>query len=241
MIRIPRKRLLTFAGVGVITVLHWLSFYGSIKYANASVALSCLATTSLFTSFLEPLIFRKKISPTEVILGLAVVAGIYIITQATLHYMMGIVLGLISAFLASLFTTLNKRYMGDHHPMAITVTQLGVGFVFVSAIMPLYLSYFPDTELIPGPVDWAWLLVLALLCTSVGYVLALLALKHVSAFTANLSVNLEPVYGIIMASIFFGEHNELSSRFYLGTLIILLSVLVHPLLGKFRKPKTLLE
>lgn len=238
---LPRKNLLTFAGIGIVTVTHWLAFYASIKYGSASVALSCLATTSLFTALIEPMLFKKKISPAEVIVGLVVVMGIYIITQAAIDQVVGIVLGLFSALLASLFTTLNKKYMYEHHPIAITVVQLGVGFLFITAMLPIYFNNFPGAVFMPSTMDWVYLLVLSLLCTSVGYVLGLLALKHVSAFTANLTVNLEPVYGIIMAAFILNEHEELNSRFYIGTAIILISVLLHPLINKMRKPVQIID
>lgn len=229
-VAIPNREKLRFAGIGIVTSLHWLAFYGAIKYSNVSIALSCLATTSLFTSFIEPWLFKKRINWMEVVLGLIVVIGIVIITRATLGYATGIAMGLLAALLASLFSTLNKKYMGNTHPVAITFTELGTGFIFVSLLLPLYYHYFPQAVFVPEPMDWIYLLVLSLVCTSWGYVLGLQALRHLSAFTANLSVNLEPVYGIVMAAIIFGEHKELTTEFYLGTLLVLLSVCIHPLI-----------
>ncbi len=235
-----RKEIIRFMAIGLVTCLHWLTFYGSIKLSNVSVALSCLATSSLFTSLLEPLLFKKRINPLELLLGLVVAVGIAIITQATLDYQAGIAVGLLSAFLAAAFSTLNKKYMANHNPISMTFLELGTGFVFITACLPLYVHYFPEMELVPQGNDWIYLIILALLCTSVAYVLALLALKELSAFTANLAINLEPVYGILMAMFIFQEHHELDSGFYTGTGLILLSVFLHPILSRFIRKRSFL-
>jgi drug/metabolite transporter (DMT)-like permease len=235
--KMTKKERIRFMGIGIITCLHWLTFYGSIKLSNVSVALSCLATSSLFTSLFEPFLFKRKINPLEVVLGLVVVAGISIITKATLGYKAGIITGLVSAFLAALFSTLNKRYMADHHPVSMTFLELGTGFALITLLLPLYIHFFPETQLIPSSADWIWLLVLAVLCTSVAYVLALLALKELSAFTTNLAINLEPVYGILMAMAIFQEHRELDTGFYWGTALILSSVFIHPLAKKWLRKR----
>jgi drug/metabolite transporter (DMT)-like permease len=239
LIRItPTTELKPFAWIGVATALHWITFYGSIKYSNVSVTLSCLATTSLFTSILEPLVFKRKISKIELMLGILVLFGIYIITSAALIYTTGIILGLLSAVLASVFTTLNKKHMGNTNPILITFVQLGSGFLLISLLIPFYILAWPQTSFLPSSSDWFWLIVLSLLCTSVAYVLALSALKHISAFNANLSVNLEPVYGIVLAAIIFGEHQQMTQTFYLGTLIIMASVIASPLIKYYLRKKS---
>lgn len=235
--KMTRTEVIRFMGIGIITCLHWLAFYGSIKLSNVSIALSCLATTSLFTSIIEPWLFKRKVSPLEVILGVVVTIGIVIITQATLGYHTGIVVGLLSALLASLFSTLNKKYMADHHPVTMTFLELGTGFVFLTLLLPVYFNFFPEAVFMPGPKDWLWLIILAVVCTSVAYVLALIALKEISAYTANLAINLEPVYGILLAILFFNEHEELDSGFYVGTTLILGSVFLHPLIKRYQRKK----
>lgn len=234
----PRSELKPFAWIGIATALHWITFYGSIKYSNVSVTLSCLATTSLFTSVLEPMVFKRKISKIELLLGILVLIGIYIITSAALSYTTGIILGLLSAVLASVFTTLNKKHMGNTNPILITFVQLGSGFLLISLLLPFYILAWPQTSLLPSGSDWFWLVVLSLLCTSVAYVLALSALKHISAFNANLSVNLEPVYGIVLAALIFGEHQQMTPTFYLGTLIIMASVIASPLIKYYLRKKS---
>lgn len=235
--KMTRQEIIRFMGIGLITSMHWLTFYGSIKLSNVSIALSCLATTSLFTSFIEPWIFKRRINPFEVMLGVVVAIGIVIITKATFGYRDGIIAGLIAAFLASLFSTLNKKHMGDHNPITMTFLELGAGFVLITALLPVYLTYYPEAKLMPDPSDWAWLILLALLCTSVAYVLALIALKQLSAFTANLAINLEPVYGILLAIPIFHEHKELDTGFYLGTGLILFSVFLYPVIRRIQRKK----
>lgn len=232
-----RQEIVRFMGIGLITCLHWLTFYGSIKLSNVSIALSCLATTSLFTSFIEPLVFKKRINPFEVLLGVVVAVGIFIITKATFGYRDGIIAGLLAALLASLFSTLNKKYMANHNPITMTFLELGSGFLLITLLLPLYLMYFPEAKLMPEPADWGWLLILSLLCTSVAYVLALIALKELSAFTANLAINLEPVYGILLAIPIFAEHKELDGGFYLGTGLILFSVFLYPVIRMVQRKR----
>lgn len=238
--QVKRKDLLSLAGIGCLVCVHWLCFYGSIKFSNVSVALSCLATTSFMTSFLEPMFFRVKHKRYEIFLGLLIIPGIYLIFYFTKFYAVGIVLGLLAALLAAIFTTLNKKMVAKVDTTAITFTELGSGFLFLSMLMPFYLSFFPEATLHPAPNDWYYLLILSIGCTTLPYILSLNALKHLSAFASTLSVNLEPIYGIIMAIFFFQENKELSPGFYIGTLIILLAVFLHPFLHKkFDKVNTL--
>lgn len=235
--KMTRTEIIRFMGIGLITCLHWLAFYGAIKLSNVSIALSCLATASLFTSFIEPWVFKRKINPLEVFLGVAVAVGIIIITRATFGYREGILVGLAAALLAAIFSTLNKKYMQNHNPITMTFLELGTGFVFISAFLPLYFSYFPEAVFAPSTADWGWLLVLSILCTSVAYVIALMALKEISAFNATLALNLEPVYGILMAMAIFKEHKELDIEFYIGTSIVLISVFLYPVIKRRQRKR----
>lgn len=226
-----KKNLAVFAGIGCLIALHWVFFYGAIKYSNVSVALSGLATTSLFTSLLEPLIFKKRIRWVEVLLGLLVIVGIYVIFNATpSNYHKGFIMSLIAAVFAATFSILNKKYIDNGDPKAITVVEMASGFVLLSIAMPFYLQLFPEASLSPTNSDWVYLLIMSLLCTALTMVLALKALKHITAFASNLSLNLEPVYGILLAWVIFDENKELSPNFYIGAIIIILSVFMHPLL-----------
>jgi drug/metabolite transporter (DMT)-like permease len=246
ILEIPRRRLLTYVGIGVVVCLHWLSFYGSIKLANsASITLACLATSTFFTALLEPIITKSKFQWVELILGVLVIAGIYFIMQVDLSYTQAIVVGLISAFLASLFSVLNKKYIANNNTLSVSTIELGSGFIFLTLVLPFVfdwgsisteLSLFGDDlyaqETLFGlRIHSFWYLVLlGVGCTSLAYALALSSLKQLSAFTSNLAVNLEPIYGILLAAAIFQENKELTFNFYLGTALILSGVMLHPFL-----------
>ncbi|MEN0002562.1 MAG: EamA family transporter [Bacteroidota bacterium] len=231
---LPRKTILQFMGIGVLVAVHWIAFYGAIKLANASIAVVCMATTSFFTALLEPLIMRQRIKGFELVLGLLVIPGMAMIVNSTSPSMLtGIWVGLLSAFLAALFATLNKRMVGKSDEMSITFLELGSAWLFISLILPFY--FWSSEETIPfwpSSTDWMYLMVLSLLCTTLAYVLALRSLRHLSAFASNLAINLEPVYGIILAWLILNENEELTGNFYWGVVIILLAVFSYPLLRK---------
>ncbi len=239
-LEIPAPEKLKLAGIGVLVALHWVSFFGSIKASTVSVALSCMGTMTLFTALLEPLVLRKPFRAEELLLGVFIIPGIYLIHRFTGQYGLGIALGVLSAALASLFSTLNKRAISRHEALPITLTELGSGWLFLSALLPFWINSHPGIVLLPEPLDWLWLGLLALACTTLAYVLALRALGVLSAFISSLTINLEPVYGILLAMVVFQEHRELSPGFYLGTAMILMAVFFHPwLAGFFEKRRRL--
>ena len=239
--RIPGKDMLKIAGVGLIIALHWVTFYGSVKYANVSVALVCFSATGFFTALLEPLILRKKIVWIELGLGLLAISGIYIIFDFHPQYKTGIFFGLLSAVGSALFPVMNKQLLLRFTPRTLTLYELGGGLLLLSAILPYYLSHFPASYYFPTSSDWGWLIILAVLCTVVSFDLQLNALQKISAFTANLTYNLEPVYGIILAFVFFGENKMLHPGFFLGLIFILLAVVLQMLMviRKIKKKKQL--
>jgi drug/metabolite transporter (DMT)-like permease len=224
LVRLPVKDLLKIFGVGTIVAIHWVTFYGSVKYANVSVALVCFSATGFFTAFFEPLILKRKISLVEVGLGLIAISGIYIIFDFHPQYKMGIIFGIISAVGSSIFPIYNKKLLLRYTPKILTLYELGGGLLALTVLVPFYLIQFPAAYYLPNTTDWLWLLVLAWLCTVLSFDLQLNALKKLSAFTANLTYNLEPVYGIILAFIFFKENENLHRQFYIGVLLILLAV-----------------
>jgi drug/metabolite transporter (DMT)-like permease len=226
LLHIPGKDMLTIFGVGTIVAIHWVTFYGSVKYGNVSVALVCFSATGFFTAFFEPLILKRKISLAEVLLGMLAIAGIYIIFDFHPQYKMGVIFGIISAMGSALFPIFNKRLLLLYSPKILTLYELGGGLLALSFLIPLYLIKFPASYYLPTTSDWLWLLVLAWLCTVLSFDLQLNALKKISAFTANLTYNLEPVYGIILAFIFFKENENFRREFYFGVGLILLAVLL---------------
>ena len=223
--RISIKDVFKIAGVGAIVAIHWVTFYGSIKYANVSVALVCFSATGFFTALFEPLIIRRQISLIEILLGLMAIAGIYIIFDFHPQYKTGIIFGIISAMGSALFPIFNKRLLHRVTPRTLMFYELGGGLIALTLIVPLYLMQFPASYYLPTASDWLWLGVLAWFCTVLSFDLQLNALKKISAFTANLTYNLEPVYGIILAFIFFKENEQLKNQFYIGVALILLAVI----------------
>jgi drug/metabolite transporter (DMT)-like permease len=234
--RLPISSILKLIGIGFLIAMHWVCFYGSIKYANVSIGLVCFASSGLFTALFEPIFTQKKISVVEVILGLISLAGIYLIFHFDVRYRTGIMIGIGSAVLSALFSVLNKRHVNIAAPQTVMFYELGGGLLILTVLMPFYLRYFPTTTIFPSLKDMGWLLLLSLLCTVYAMDLMLQALRKVSAFTINLSLNLEPVYGIILAFIFFHENEKLNNSFYWGMSLIAVSVLLQIIrIIKFKK------
>lgn len=220
MKEVGRKQALIFAGLGCIVALHWVTFYGAIKLANASVGLICLATTALFSSILEPLIVKRKFLWYELALGIFILPGIWLIIDGVDASMTtGVLVGLSSALLVTVFTTYNKLYVDKADPLRITFIELSAGTLFLTPFLP-----FMPGSFMPTAMDWVYLIVLAVLCTTFTNFLFLRALKKLSAFAANLTVNLEPVYGIFLAYFLLNDAEELTLSFYWGTGLILIAV-----------------
>jgi drug/metabolite transporter (DMT)-like permease len=225
-LQIDRKDLWRIFGIGGIAALHWVSFYASIKYSNVSVALVCFSAIGFFTALLEPLIMRHRIDRVELLLGFLVIVGIFFIFQVDTHFQTGILIGLLSALLGSLFPVLNKRILRRVAAETVTLYELSGGFGVLTLLMPLYLFLFPAPSLAPTLADWGWLLVLSWACTVLAFNLSMAALQKISAFTVNLSYNLEPVYGILLAFVLFREDKYLGGGFYVGFFLILLSIVM---------------
>ncbi|MEO9021930.1 MAG: DMT family transporter [Ginsengibacter sp.] len=211
-------------GVGAIISLHWVSFYGSIKYSNVSVSVTCLSSIGFFTSLFEPLIMRRRVDIVEVLLGMLAIAGVYLIFNFYPEYKTGIIFGIISAMLACLFPIINKRLLDEYSPNTVTLYEMAGGFIALCFILPVYFQFFPPQYFIPTTTDWLWLLILAGVCTVFAFNLSLHALKHISAFTTNLTYNFEPIYSIILAFIIFKENKFLGPGFYFGFTLILLAI-----------------
>lgn len=233
----PKKVLVQFIGIGIIASLHWVTFYGAIHISNVSVAVGCLATTSLFTSFIEPILKKTSIQPIQVLTGIFVTAGLGIMFFYGQNYLLGIFVGLLSAFLAGLFTTLNKIAIDEHspNPRAMTFIEMSGGLLFLSLLLPIYMQFVPINQLLPKGNDFIYLFILSFICTTVPFILSLRSLKKLSAFDAVLAINLEPIYSIVLAILLFNENEELNWKFYLGTIVVVFSVLLFPIL----RPKLL--
>ncbi|WP_160716543.1 DMT family transporter [Chitinophaga solisilvae] len=222
--KLPWKDILPIGATGVVIALHWLFFYGSIKYSNVSIGVICFSLTSLFTAVFDPLINRRRFDVAEMLLSMLTLFGILLIFHFDTQYRTGIVLGIISAMFAALFTVFNKRLIKRFDTNTITFYELSTGFVVLTLFMPLYLYLFPVASLLPTSMDVVYLLILAWACTVCMYLLSMSALKKISPFTVNLCFNLEPVYSIILAFLLFHENKMLNNAFYGGLACIMLSV-----------------
>ncbi len=221
------KEILEITYVGVIVAMHWVLFYGAIKASNVSIALSCFSSISLFTAILDPLSRREKPKTAEILLGISVIIGLYIIFSVQQIFLTGILLAVGSALLGAMFTVWNKKLTAKHPPEVITFYELSSGFVVLTVLLPVYFYTTGTSFEVPSLMDLVYLLILGWLCTSYAFTISLKALKKLDAFTLNLSVNLEPLYSIILAMILFKEYDILNGGFIAGTLIILGSVVVH--------------
>ena len=225
--KISISDILKIAGVGFIAAMHWVTFYGSIKYANVSVALVCFAAIGFFTALFEPIILRKKLNRVELLLGLITLSGIYIIFHFDTQFKTGIILGIISAILASLFPIFNREFLKRINVETMLTWQQTGGLITLSILLPFYLQKFPVQTIIPNLNNLGWLLVLSWFCSVIAFQLSSNALKRLSAFTVNLTFNLEPVYGIILAFIIYKENQFLSKWFFVGFGIIAAVLIIH--------------
>lgn len=222
--RLSWKQLVPIGLNGVVIAMHWLFFYGSIKYSNVSIGVVCFSLTSLFTAVLDPIISRRRFDVRELALSGITLAGIVMIFHFDSEYHTGIIMGIVSSIFAALFTIVNKKLLTHYDSPSITFYELLVGFVVLSMFMPMYLGVVNQHFLLPSTTDLIYLLILSWACTVCMYMLLMAALKKVSSFTTNLTFNLEPVYSIIIAFVLFQENKQLSWAFYAGLGCIILSV-----------------
>ncbi len=221
------RELMKIGGIGIIVMLHWVTFYGSIKLASISVAMVCLSSIALFASIIEPLVNKTKFDYMEIFFSAVAMIGIYTIYSSDPDASWGIVIGVISALLSATFSTLNKTIASKYESLTISFIELSSGMIFLTILFPLYFKIQPTTKFIPDAHDWMYLFILSVVCTVLTWVLSLQALRKVSAYTMGLALNLEPVYGIILAILFAGEGRFMNKGFITGTGIILVTVIVH--------------
>jgi len=232
----PARLRWAYAGIGVLVSLHWLTFYAAIKLANASVGATCIALGPVFLAFVEPWIAKRRFDPRELLIGVAVVPGVAMVVGGVPHGMrLGIAVGVLSALFVALFGSLNKRLVEHGDPLTVTCIELGTGTAFLTLLAPL-LPHAGPAFVLPDVHDSVLLLALAFGCTLLPFTLALVALRHMSAFGTQMVTNLEPVYAIVLAMLLLGEQRQLDAWFYGGVAVILLAVFAHPLLGRRRQP-----
>ena len=231
---VPSRERWQLLAVGLSMGLHWLAFFASARVSNVSVCLAGMSTTSLWTALLAPLFGRRRVQTLEIGLSLVVVAGLYVIFRFEFDRALGLGLALIAAFLAALFTIANGHFTKRHGALLITFYEMVGGSISTLIALLVYVSFGnnPSDLLIPSSLDWFWILILALVCTVYAYSAGVHLLRKISPFTFNLTVNLEPVYGIVLAFLIFGERERMTTGFYVGTVIIFLAVLAYPVLNQ---------
>jgi len=225
--KLSPRLIVTYLGIGVIVAAHWISFYGSIKLSNASVAATCMALAPVFVAFIEPVLVGRRFDMRELFFGIAVIPGVMLVVGGIPSQMrIGLAVGILSALLAAIFGTLNKRYI--QYVGALTVTGLEMAAGVVCLTLLAFVLPASDQVLVkPNPHDTVLLVVLAMGCTLLPFALSLVALRQLSAFTTALAVNMEPVYAIFLAIVLLGEQRELHPGFYLGVAIVFIVVFSH--------------
>ncbi len=238
---LPRELLWKYVWIGSLTGLHWLTFFGAIKLSNASLTLICLSTTSFMTSLIEPLIIKRKWDHTEIITGSLMIPGMMlVVNNIELSYLTGMLVGLLSALIAVIFSILNKKYIDRADPYTISFIELTSGWMTISIILLgiIFWNGVPQPFVPATGLEWLWIIILALVCTTLAQILTLKSLKQLTTFTVNLTINLEPVYGILLAALLLKEHHQLNGMFYAGAAIIFLSVFIYPVIQAYQsKPK----
>ncbi len=235
-----RKDLMIILFTGMLIGLHWITFFLSARIANVSVCLAGMATCSLWTAFIEPISLGRRVRGYEVILGAIAIIGIVIIFNVEFGYLEGLLVAIFSAFIAAIFSVINGRMVKKYDPYVITFYEMMSACGAIILFFPIYATQIVDGIQLNGTVsDFIYLAILAIFCTVYAYSASVELMKRISVFSINLTVNLEPIYGIILALIIFGDSEEMSGGFYLGTGLILTSVLLYPLLNRRFKRKAL--
>lgn len=240
-LKVSPKKLLVLVIAGVVIALHWLTFFGAIKVSNVSITLALLSTGAFFTSIMEPIFYRRKLVGYEVIFGFVVMAGLYIIFRVETEYYLGIVLALISAFLSAVFTLINGKLVKHTAPSVISFYELLTGVAAISLYL-VFISFNSDGQagftkdfFTLSASDWFYLLVLASICTAYAFIASVAVMKELSPYTIMLTINLEPVYGILLAFLVFGDKEQMNPQFYYGAAIILATVGLNGYLKTRRK------
>ncbi len=225
-LRITRKMGIGFLFAGLLIALHWLTFFKAIKVSNVSVTLAMMSTGAFFTSLLEPLFYKRKIIWYELLFGAIVIAALYMIFNVELDYVEGIIYALISALLSALFSIINGQYAQRYNATVISFYELlgGVGFI---TIYLLFVKGFNAEFFTLTPLDWLWIFILASVCTAYAFIASVAVMKYLSPYTVMLTINLEPVYGIVLAFIVLGDSEQMSPEFYYGALVILATVIAN--------------
>ncbi len=236
-IKVSRRTIIKFSLAGVIIALHWITFFESIKQSNVSIALAMFSSGAFFASFIEPLFFKRRILVYEIGFGLIVILGVFLITSSELKYINGIILGLLSALFSTLFAVINGRFIERYNATVISFYEFISGVVFLSLFIHFSDIHFNEEFFALSQMDWVYIFILASICTAYAFIGAVEVMRYISPFTVILTYNLEPIYGIILALFLFPETEQMSSKFYLGAALIIVTVLLDAILKNIKARK----
>ncbi len=236
-LKIKPKSLVRLSIAGIIIALHWITFFGAIDASNISITLAMFSTGAFFASFIEPIIYKRTIIWYEILFGIIVIIGVFIITQSEIKYLTGILLGISSAFFSSLFAVLNGKFLKQHTATVISFYEFLSGVLFISIYILFFGAGFSSDFFSLSTSDFGYLFILASICTAYAFIASVYVMKLISPYTVVLTYNLEPVYGIIMAIILFPEKEQMSTSFYYGAMVIIATVILNGILKNTRKLK----
>ena len=220
-VRLSKKVIVKFALAGIIIALHWITFFEAINQSNISITLATFSSGAFFASFIEPLLFKRRIKMYEIVFGILVVIGLFLITRSEFKYINGIVLGIVSAFLSSLFAVINGTFIKQYNATAISIYEFISGILFISVFIVLFQGGFSKEFFVLQSSDWLYLFILGSVCTAYAFIASVYLMRYISPYTVVLSYNMEPVYGILLAVLLFPEKEIMSAQFYFGVLLIL--------------------
>lgn len=236
-IQVDAQTMLKFFAAGILIALHWITFFESIKQSNISIALAMFSTGAFFASFIEPLFYKRRIIWYEILFGVIVVIGVLLITHSELRYLNGIILGVFSALLSSLFAVINSTFIKNHSATVISFYEFISGVAFLTLFIMFFRGGFDAEFFTLSAPDWIFLLVLASVCTAYAFIGIIKVMKFISPYTVVLSYNLEPIYGITLALILFPETETMGVQFYYGALLVLLAVVLDAVFKNVKQQK----
>ncbi|MFG6688029.1 DMT family transporter [Mariniflexile sp. HNIBRBA6329] len=237
-VKISPKSILRLSVAGIIIALHWITFFGAIDASNVSITLAMFSCGAFFASLIEPIIYKRRIIWYEILFGIIVIIGVFVITKSELKYINGIVLGITSAFLSSLFAVMNGKFLKEHTATVISFYEFLSGVLFISIYILIFGSGFSTEFFNLSGSDFSYLFILASVCTAYAFIAAVHVMKVISPYTVVLSYNMEPIYGIFMAIFLFPEKEYMSTSFYYGAVVIIITVLLNAVLKNLRLLKS---
>jgi drug/metabolite transporter (DMT)-like permease len=236
-IKITRRGILLFSVAGIIIALHWITFFEAINQANVSIALAMFSSGAFFASFIEPIFFKRRILGYEILFGIVVIIGVFLITSSEMEYINGILLGLLSALFSTLFAVINGRFIQRYNATVISFYEFISGVVFLTLFILLSGTSFNSEFFTLSSTDWIYICILASVCTAYAFIGAVDVMRYISPFTVILSYNLEPVYGIAIALFLFPDTEKMSPQFYIGAILVLTTVLFDAVMKNYKRRK----